>query len=185
MNGLGTRERVDGTSDTSRHGRRLVRRMILRRADGRIYLNRWGIGHKKIGSIFLHRMDAPDPGIDLHNHPWWFASLVLWGGYIEERANSDDAPALARHAEQLDVPRWGVHWPRGTVVRRRPGSFRSLDLGECHTITGLLRSRCWTLVVTGPTRRTWGFFLPTGFVDEDEYDRTVRVDRRDLWNELG
>lgn len=69
--------RPGGAWETTRK-RGLYRRLTLRRADGEVYLNRWGIGHDRVGGVLLHRMDAPDPGVDLHDHPWWFVSIILW-----------------------------------------------------------------------------------------------------------
>lgn len=171
-----------------------VRRLVLRRHDGQVYLNRWGFGHKRIGGVMLHRMDAADPGIDLHDHPWTFISVVLLGGYTEERALCREAPQLAQIAEHADVEYpYGhplaslqaeiehdrrIH--RGVVEHRRRFSIRMLRLDECHRITELDGRRCWTLVLTGPVRRKWGFYLPGGYMSEKTYDETVRVVRRDL-----
>jgi hypothetical protein len=154
-------------------------RLRLRRFDGGIFLDRWGFESDRVGGIFLHKMSAPDPGIDLHDHPWWFGSLILKGGYIEERALCREAPAIARLADEFPDT-----CTRGVVSARRWLSFRTIRLDECHRITDLTSRACWTLVVHGPRRRIWGFFLPTGWVDEHTYDETVRVDRRDLWNEV-
>jgi hypothetical protein len=177
----GTNHRVDGSVSSS-HTRGLFRRLRLRRADGQIYLDRWGVGHERIGRILLHRMDAPDPGIDLHDHPWWFVSIVLWGGYTEQRALSREAPFLAYVAE-----RHPTTCTRGEVAERKPGSMRAMRLDECHTITRLRRRTSWTLVIGGPRRRGWGFYLPSGshggYMSEAEYDRTVRAERRDLWSD--
>lgn len=168
--------RPDGTWETARkHG--LYRRLTLRRADGQVYLDRWGIGHDRIGGVLLHRMEAPDPGIDLHDHPWTFVSIVLWGGYTELRAEARLAQDFARLAENSPDCR------RGTEVRRRLGSARMMRLDECHTITRLHRRRCWTLVLKGPRRRSWGFYLPGGYMPEAQYDATVRAERRDLWSD--
>jgi len=169
--------RPDGTAETARKTG-LFRRLRLRRADGQIYLDRWGLAHDRIGGVLLHRMEAPDPGVDLHDHPWWFASFVLWG-YTEQRAQTRLAPLLARIAE---LSRYAT---RGVVGRRGVGSFRSMRLDECHTITELHSRRCWTLVIRGPRRRRWGFYTPDGWIDEHTYDETIRVERRDLWNEVG
>lgn len=37
----------------------------------------------------------------------------------------------------------------------------------------------------GPRKRVWGFYLPhpDGWYPEDVYDKLVRSQRRDLWNE--
>lgn len=169
---------IDTERSATSHRRNGYRRLRLRRADGRVYLNRWGIGHERIGRILVHRMDAPDPGLDLHDHPWSFLSLVLWGGYVEERANIREAVELAYAADTVYPMD-----PRGEQVERRPLSLRSMRLDECHRITELRRRTCWTLVIGGPRRRSWGFYTPTGWLTEAEYDRTLRAQRRDLWSD--
>lgn len=150
-----------------------VYRLKLRRGDGLVYLDRWGIGVPALGAVFLHRMDAPDPGEDLHDHPWSFVSLVLKGGYTERRA-----PVV-----EVD----GDRFERRMLCERRqrlPWSIARFRLGECHRVEHLGRTPTWTLVVTGPVRRKWGFFLADGaWMNEREYDETVRVHRRDLWDE--
>ena len=123
-------------------------------------------------------MQAGDPGVDLHDHPWPFVSVVLWGGYIEQRADIREAQTLADAAD-----RWPDTCTRGVIVRRRLGSIRALRLDECHTITHLLWRTSWTLVIRGPRRRKWGFYLPTGYVPEAVYDATVRAERRDMWSD--
>lgn len=170
--------RHDGSWERSRNTG-LRRRLTLRRADGQVYLNRWGIGHDRVGRVLLHKMEAPDPGVDLHDHPWWFVSIVVWGGYTEQRADIREAPMLARIAARFGSPGCS----RGVVEERRPGSIRLMRLTECHTITDLHRRTCWTLVIGGPRRRRWGFYLPAGYMVEAEYDATVRAERRDLWSE--
>lgn len=169
--------RPAGAWETTRK-RGLYRRLTLRRADGRVYLNRWGFGHDRIGGVLLHRMDAPDPGVDLHDHPWWFASIILWGGYTEQRTDTRDAPMLARIAEAHPT------CTRGVVGRRRWLSVKTMRLDECHTITDLTRRTSWSLIIKGPRRRKWGFYLPDGYMPERQYDATVRAERRDMWAEV-
>jgi hypothetical protein len=177
------RPRPNGAWETSRR-RGLYRRLTLRRADGDVYLNRWGIGHDRIGRVLIHRMDAPDPGIDLHDHPWWFVSIILWGGYKEQRADVRDAPYRARCAEGWKRPENDhLRAVRGDTIVRRWLSVRAMRLDECHTITSLLRKTSWSLVIGGPRVRRWGFYLPSGYMPEAEYDATVRAERRDLWSD--
>lgn len=170
---------------------RIWRRMTLRRADQAVYLDRWGIGTRRWGGVMLHRMDAEDPGIDLHDHPWTFVSIVLVGGYTEERCLVRDAPEHAKLADQSKLQRIHLGLPpmhsvRGEVEHRNRWSVRRLRLDECHRITALDEGkRTWTLCIHGPVRRRWGFYLPTGYMDEKTYDDTVRADRRDLWAEGG
>jgi hypothetical protein len=170
--------RADGTSETEKK-QSLYRRLRLRRADGLVYLDRWGIGHDRIGRILLHHMSAPDPGRDLHDHPWAFLSIVLWGGYLEVRADTRTAVELAKHAQASPLPRAVA----GHLVPRFRGSVRFLGLHECHTIVELYGPTCWTLVIGGPRRRRWGFYTADGYMDEKLYDATVRADRQDLWSD--
>lgn len=171
----GSRDRADGTWERSRKVG-LYRRLRLRRADGRIYLDRWGIGHDRLGRVLLHRMSAPDPGIDLHDHPWWFVTIPLWGGYTEQRADIRQAAFLATLADRHPT------CTRGVELERRPFRPAVMRLDECHTIIELRRNTCWTLVIGGPRRRRWGFYLADGYMHEAEYDATVRAERRDLWS---
>jgi hypothetical protein len=160
------------------HGPKWARgmRMRLRRQDGKVYLDRWGF-ETPIGGLYLHHMTAPDPGVDLHDHPWVFWSLILKGGYEEERCESRSAPTYARYAEKFNTCR------RGVVHVHHRWSIHRVQMTECHRITCLIGAECWTLVVRGPRRRSWGFYLPGGYMDEHEYDRTVRAKRRDMWAE--
>lgn len=153
-------------------------RMKLRRGDGRVYLDRWGFTLPRSWGLFIHRMSAPDPGQDLHDHPWAFVSLVLWGGYTEERADTRDAPLYASFAE-----RYSTCTP-GAPEQRRVGSLRVMRLDECHRITKLTRKTCWTVVLHGPRRRKWGFYLPNGWMFWQRYDETVRAERGDLFAEI-
>ncbi len=142
---------------------RIRRRLTLRRGDGTTYLDRWGISHPRIGGVLLHRMDAPDPGVDLHDHPWWFCSIILAGGYVEERATTKNATALAHLAETVEK-RTGRYEPRGWLETRRRWSIRTMRRSECHRIVALTGRRSWSLVINGPRRGTWGFYEPDGFV---------------------
>jgi hypothetical protein len=160
---LKLQSRPNGSNETSTK-KGLYRRLVLRRADGRIYLHRWGLSIDRIGGIYLHRMDAPDPGIDMHSHPWAWVGIILKGGYQELRSTENNPE-------------------ESTWTTRHPGSIKSMGLNEIHTITGLLKKNSWSLVIKGPYRRAWGFFTPDGFMVDKEYDATVRAGRRDLWAE--
>lgn len=142
-------------------------RLRLRRADGQIYLDRWGVEHDRLGGIFLHKMSAPDPGEHLHDHPWWFASLIVKGGYTENRA----------------AARVAGDWHTWRSELRRCWSIRVMRLDESHRITAI-DGETWTVVLHGQRRRSWGFFLPDSWMHYVEYDETWRAEHRDLWNEV-
>lgn len=164
-------------------------RLRLTRADGRIYLDRWGIERKWLGGIFLHKMEGPDPGIDLHDHPWSFISMPVVGGYIEERLETRRAVDWARNAEAIDqrdaatfleVTGSPGRAQRGVPDVRHRFRWRRMRLDECHRITELTAPVVWTLVVHGPSRRRWGFYLPDGWMSQPDYDNSVRAERRDM-----
>ncbi len=91
--------------------------------------------HDGIG-VFLHRFHRSDADPELHNHPWrWGVSLILAGGYIEERR------------EGLDV-----------VTREfEPGSVNLLFDSTFHRVE-LHRGEAWSLFVAGPRAQSWGFW---------------------------
>jgi hypothetical protein len=147
-----------------------MRRFTLTTSDGRTYLDRLRVVQTPWFGVYLHRLDVPDPGVDLHDHPWKFASLILRGGYHEAVAETRSAPVYARRAEAMPM----ADFMRGFPRTWRAGSVHCLRLTECHRITQLLRSPTWTLVLTGPRRQSWGFYQPEGFVDHEDYDFAVR-----------
>jgi hypothetical protein len=155
-------------------------RMTLRRKDGVVYLTRWGIESRRLGGVFIHRMDAPDPGRDLHTHPWNFWSVVLWGGYAEERINVSMAVARAQWADRLNRSRRAVPARRGPLRSRSPLSVSRLGLNEAHRIVSLNGQRSWSLVVHGPHQGPWHFATPDGWVESNEYKGTARGLQRGL-----
>lgn len=143
------------------------RRLDLIGPDRRTFLRRRGIDLPRFG-VYLHRIDAPDPGLDLHDHPWAFVSIILRGGYTEEWADVREAPALAAIAEEFPggetpgVPRsWGA-W----TAHRMP-------LNVAHRITAAEPGTV-SLVIRGRKVRRWGFYLPSGWVDWEAYDYDAR-----------
>lgn len=88
-------------------------------------------------AVYLHEFVQPDEDRDLHNHPWGMAvSLVLVGGYDEERFGSDDV-----------------------VLRRlRPGRVNIIRRDDFHRVVRLRGgSTAWTLFITGTYVGPWGF----------------------------
>lgn len=139
-------------------------------ARGQVFIRRRGIDLRLFG-IYWHRLDGPDPGLDLHDHPWSAVSLILSGGYTERWAEVR-APGLEEKH----------------TFRR--GQVRRLRATEIHTITAV-KPGTWTLVLRGPRRPTipvgdnpkkaaaWGFYQPddTGtyrWIPHTVYDYAAR-----------
>lgn len=147
--------------------KRLRRRLTLAH-NGRPFLERWGICHERFGGFYVHKIADADPGLDLHDHPWAFISIILRGGYTEQAIGTDVAVECAKVAD-----RWPETCQPG--IERRFGwlSVHRMPLTVAHRITAALPNT-WTLVLRGPTRRVWGFYLPTGRVAWTEYPYETR-----------
>lgn len=150
--------RTDYGPDESRRGP--LRRLTLRTADGTPFLERWALDLGVCG-VYVHHLVGPDPGLDLHDHPWPFAAVVLSGAYVDEAAEARTASNRAAYSDDGH--------PRGDRRLWRRGSVHVVGLDEAHRITSCTPG-CWTLVLRGRARRPWGFYTPDGWVDSDAYD---------------
>lgn len=155
--------------------------------DGATFLRRRGLEHDRVGGVLVHRIDGPDPGLDLHDHPWEFVSIVLRGGYTEEHATiiaRDPGDwlycpgcgcAVCSHDE---VCRWhpdcrgdGLGPHRARAWRR--WSVHRMPLDVAHRITHAEPGTV-TLVLRRPKVREWGFYLAGGWVLWKDYDYETR-----------
>lgn len=108
------------------------------------YLLRWYlVPHNRWLNVYLHKfVRSDDP--HLHDHPWaWFASLVVAGSYVEVTPvglGSRRQASVALHA--------GTHRHRVILPLNTDG----------HEIP------CWTVMITGPHRRQWGFWCGEQFI---------------------
>lgn len=63
---------------------KFLEKKIIRGCEGRgdadsPYLSRWCLAATRWGNLYLHKFHRSDYD-DMHDHPWWFLSLVLWRG---------------------------------------------------------------------------------------------------------
>ncbi len=91
---------------------------------------------------------AVHPDRALHDHPWVSLSIVLKGGFIEHMPGK----VVRRRASQI-VFRRAVHTHR--IELFRTGHF---------SLSGAVPVPAWTLFITGPRIRKWGFHCPKGWV---------------------
>ena len=96
-----------------------------------------GVAWKKFPvNLFLHRFHRGDDDQELHGHPWrWAVSLILAGGYREERRRDDEV------VEYVLRP-WSINFIRGT-------DFHRVDL---------LEEDAWSLFLVGPKVSGWSFW---------------------------
>jgi hypothetical protein len=102
------------------------------------------VGKPPSWGLYLHRFHRSDDEAELHNHPWrWAVSLVLQGGYSEERVVGES------YSEGKTLP---------LVMRRqvRPGSLNFLRGDDFHRVD-LTDGDAWTLFLVGPVVQSWGF----------------------------
>lgn len=108
--------------------------------EARPYLRRWWvIPRNHFFNVYLHQFLRDDDDRALHDHPWANCSILLQGEYTEHQI-------LAGGVHVRHVRKQG-HWylrPSGKIAHRV----------ELHA------GPAWTLFVTGPSYRQWGFHCP-------------------------
>ena len=115
-------------------------KILNRKADqiiGDNYLYRWFLIPKnRFFNIYLHKFCSSDDDRALHDHPWWSVSFLLKGEFIEHRFSSV------------------------RIIPRLFPVFRSAKFA--HRLE-VVQGPVWTLFITGPKVRSWGFYCPNGW----------------------
>lgn len=126
---------------------------LIRNAQGD-YLRRWWIiPRNPICNLYLHNIVGSDDDRALHCHPWINCSVILEGGYFEV------LPAMQSQIAALD------YCEMGTLMRYRKAGDLVLRSGRTrHRLVHIPGRECWTLFITGPVYRRWGFWCRKGWV---------------------
>jgi hypothetical protein len=104
------------------------------------YLLRWYlIPRNRFLNVYLHCFMRSDDDRALHDHPWANLSILLRGRYVEHTIRAGGVSVR----RELCAP---------AVRPRLLGSF-------AHRVE-LIDGECWTLFITGPKYREWGFHCP-------------------------
>ena len=136
---------------------RLIARVTRRAPDfviggaERPYLRRWWVlPRNRFFSVYLHEFRRSDDDRALHDHPWLAnASFLLRGRYLEHTTKHGLPWVDELHAGEWKF-RWGAA-PHRIELLRVPADAAAL-------------LPVWTLFLTGPKVREWGFFCGRGFV---------------------
>lgn len=108
------------------------------RVIGENYLSRWHIIPRNPWfNIYLHKFSGSDDDRALHDHPWWSVSVLLKGRLLERYSHHDGFLEDSRFVRRF-LP----------VFRRATFAHRLV----------LVRGPAWTIFITGPRRREWGFW---------------------------
>lgn len=105
------------------------------------YMRRWVIDFGAF-AIRLRRWQASDDARAFHDHAWDFLTCVLWGSYTD--VSPDGADLLTA------------------------GSIRFRRASHKHTVK-ILKPGTWTLLLTGPVERRWGFWVKDKLWKRDRY----------------
>lgn len=135
-----------------------IKELIMRRAAGKPdfiigkgddhYLRRWFVVPRNpYFNVYLHQFLRSDEDRALHDHPWWNVSILIDGRYIEHTIS---AGGVNRRIEYV----------AGDV------KFRSAKYA--HRVE-LVDGECWSLFITGPRLREWGFHCPAGWKHWKEF----------------
>lgn len=106
------------------------------------YMRRWWvIPRNKFFNIYLHHFLHSDDDRALHCHPWVNCSILLKGTYTEHTINAGGVNVHTKYNA-------------GNVKFRRATAAHRVELTD---------GPCWSLFVTGPIIRQWGFHCPKGW----------------------
>ncbi|MEC5213286.1 hypothetical protein RCH06_001832 [Polaromonas sp. CG_9.5] len=126
------------------------------------YLLRWWlIPRNPVFNIYVHQFLRSDDDRALHDHPWLFnMSYLLDGRYLEW--------LFFKRPDDGSVVSWG------RCAVRQAGDIK-LRFGSAPHRIELTNGPCWTLFITGPRYRAWGFHCPKGWVHWQKF--TARGDK--------
>jgi hypothetical protein len=114
----------------------MPRCLLTRHPDGYLFPRSW-----LPFSIRIHHIKRPDAGRDLHDHPFDYRTIILFGWYVEE-----------------DV--FGQHYFMGegdTKSARAQTFHRIVDMPKPGT--SLEGGGVWTLFIMGRRINSWGFIV--------------------------
>lgn len=104
------------------------------------YLLRWWIlPRNRFLNVYVHRFLRSDDDRALHDHPWSNLSVLLRGRYLEHT-----------------IAAGGINVRHERVAP----AFKFRPSGAHAHRLELIDGECWTLFVTGPRYRQWGFHCP-------------------------
>lgn len=114
---------------------------IIGGADDPYLIRWWVIPRNRYFNVYLHLFKRSDDDRARHTHPWLFNISWLLRGKYREWFGDGANDFADRNAGEIK-PRWGA----------APHRVELTD-GDC-----------WTIFITGPRIREWGFLCARGFI---------------------
>lgn len=154
------------------------------------YLQRYYAGtFRDNKDLWIHRFLSGDSERHLHSHPFSFQSIILHGGYAEEKIDRVTKEKYVAHhsSVNVDIDKFGRILARmhHGIEQARPWStdipemMRHVDVFDWHRIESV-QNETWTaLIVDADRLANWCFMDDSG---EIEY---VKSSPRDWWKQYG
>ena len=119
----------------------------------RPYLHRWYVlPRNPLLNVYVHKFLRDDDDRAAHDHPWASLSLCLWRGYWEEVGPRRETRRWVGPLSLTARPSWWAH--RVELKDGKPA---------------------WTLFLTGPRVREWGFHCAKGWVHWKDFTKPGAV----------
>lgn len=127
------------------------------------YLLRWYlIPRNRFFNIYLHKFLKSDDDRATHDHPWYSLSFILSGSYEE--------------FVRLNLSKQYDRWPDLHITKRfDAGSVILRSAKHSHIIKLIDRNPVWTIFMTGPKIREWGFWCPKGWRHWRDYTKAEEI----------
>ncbi|MCA9361784.1 hypothetical protein KC906_00265 [Candidatus Kaiserbacteria bacterium] len=132
-------------------------RYVIKNDEGEPYLVRYRLWQSKHGvNVYLHHILRSDYDRALHDHPFDFVTILLWGSYIEWQPHwckmFFDSPVERQTEPAGNRSFVQVRTHRGwlSVIRHKATDPHRLELRN---------GKVWSLFLRGPKVREWGFYL--------------------------
>lgn len=149
---------------------RVFEKKVIVNCDKDPYLHRWYVLRTQRVGLFVHKFVRSDEDRALHDHPWSFIVIPLWGGYIE---HSDRKFNLELVSDCEYLPDDFLHCPVGTPyterieIKRRIWpliSTRYRNTEYRHRVELINARPSWSIFFRFTKIREWGFWPKSGFI---------------------
>lgn len=142
------------------------------------YLHRWYLIPKnKFFNIYLHKFLRSDDDRALHDHPWASISFILSEGYYEHfplHTGGQETYVLERKPFSPIIR--GAEQAHRIELRSRVVLFEG-DISELNdpskTVPRYEEMPCWSLFITGPKVREWGFHCTGKWVHWEKFTKII------------
>lgn len=115
----------------------------IKSKEGELHFKRFAIIECNWFSIYIHTIYKEDEDEHYHDHPWNYASIILYGGFMELTKGS---------------------WRILTI-----GSISIQSAERVHKIAYLYSDKVTSLFFTGPRKREWGYKVKGEWIDNVTY----------------